>query len=46
AQLEPKLYQPSRQFRGDAFTYGSTAQSVEEKSLTPAPGMALKVPLY
>ncbi len=45
AQLSPKLFQPPRQFRGDGYSSGSTAQGSQERSLKPAPGVSMKVPL-
>jgi len=45
AQVSPSLFQPRKQFRGDGYSYGSTAQSWQEQRLKPAPGVTLKVPL-
>lgn len=45
-EVTPKLYQPSQQFQGDGYSYGSTVQSLQERSLKPAPGVSFKVPLY
>jgi len=45
-EVAPKLYQPSQQFQGDGYSYGSTVQSLQERSLKPAPGVSFKVPLY
>lgn len=45
AELSPALFQPRKQFRGDGYAPGSTAQGWQEQRLKPAPGVSLKVPL-
>jgi hypothetical protein len=41
----PSLFSPKRQFRGDGFSPGSTAQSDQERRMRPAPGFKLSVPV-
>jgi hypothetical protein len=45
AHLTPNLFRPKTQFRGDGYSPGSTAQESQERTLKPAPGISLKVPL-
>jgi hypothetical protein len=44
-QVNPALFRPSTQFRGDGVLPGSSAQSYEERHLMPAAGLNLNVPL-
>jgi hypothetical protein len=44
-QVNPALFKPSTQFRGDGVLPGSSAQSYEERHLMPAAGLNLQVPL-
>jgi hypothetical protein len=45
AQIGPQFIYPQKQYRGDGFFPGSTSQSVLERQLKPAPGIAMTVPL-
>jgi len=45
ARVTPNLFRPKTQFRGDGYSPGSTVQESQERSLKPAPGISLKVPL-
>jgi hypothetical protein len=44
-QIGPQFIYPQKQYRGDGFFPGSTSQSVLERQLKPAPGIAMTVPL-
>lgn len=44
-QINPALFRPSTQFRGDGVLPGSSAQSYEERHMMPAAGLNLNVPL-
>jgi len=45
AHVTPNLFRPKTQFRGDGYSPGSTVQESQERTLKPAPGISLKVPL-
>jgi hypothetical protein len=45
AHVTPSLFRPKTQFRGDGYSPGSTVQESQERTLKPAPGISLKVPL-
>lgn len=43
--LAPTLFTSQRQFRGDGFSPGSTAQGEQERNMRPSPGFLLHMPL-
>ena len=44
-QLNPAIFKPNTQFRGDGVLPGSSAQNYEERHMMPAAGLNLNVPL-
>lgn len=43
--VQPSVFQPENQFRGDGFSPGSTSQSYEQRHFMPPAGLSLLVPL-
>jgi hypothetical protein len=43
--VSPTLFSPQQQFRGDGFSGNSTEQAVHDRSLHPAAGLNLSMPL-
>lgn len=44
-QINPTVFKPSTQFRGDGLLPGSTSQGYEERHMLPGYGVNLSVPL-
>jgi|ERR1700737_2167851 hypothetical protein len=44
-RVNPTVFKPSTQFRGDGLLPGSTSQSYEERHMLPGYGVNLSVPL-
>lgn len=44
-RISPTVFRPSRQFRGDGYSAGSSSQGYQERHMLPAAGVNLSVPL-